>query len=113
MTNGRRLDRGNPTAGNLGSDFGMLGMDFWPSLKKRYPVNAQKAQDKLDALMDARNGIAHSDVQAIKRMEAMGYPLGHLSTMRSWRGWMNRLAGMMDTTVADYIGDVFGGAPPW
>jgi hypothetical protein len=30
LTSDRRLDRGNPTPGNLGSDFGRLGMTFWP-----------------------------------------------------------------------------------
>src|SRR5687768_3138112 len=33
LTQDRKLDRGNPNPGNLGADFGRLGIDFWPELR--------------------------------------------------------------------------------
>lgn len=32
LSTGRKLDSGNPNPGNIGSDFGRLGMDFWPEV---------------------------------------------------------------------------------
>ncbi len=29
LTQGRKLDSGNPNPGNLGSDFNRFGLDFW------------------------------------------------------------------------------------
>ena len=29
---GRKLDHGNPNAGNLGADFGRLGLPFWSAV---------------------------------------------------------------------------------
>jgi hypothetical protein len=33
LTRERKLDRGNPTPGNIGTDFGRLGMTFWNDVK--------------------------------------------------------------------------------
>jgi hypothetical protein len=32
MIQGRKLDQGNPSPGNLGADFSRLGMKFWPQV---------------------------------------------------------------------------------
>src|SRR6266566_2436691 len=32
LTRGRSLDRGNAQPGSIGSDFGRLGIDFWPTV---------------------------------------------------------------------------------
>src|SRR5438128_1708171 len=29
----RKLDQGNPTPGNIGADFGRLGISFWPAVQ--------------------------------------------------------------------------------
>lgn len=40
LTAGRKLDSGNPNPGNIGSDFGRLGMDFWTQVRRAHPQNA-------------------------------------------------------------------------
>jgi len=58
-TTGRFLDRGNPTAGNLGSDFAKLGMtSFWADV---YALHAQnrRRREFLDEMMEWRNAIGH------------------------------------------------------
>ena len=88
-------------------------MEFWQELAGAYPAWTQQAQTKLQALLDARNGIAHSDHRKITQVEQRGYPLSQLKTVRSWYGWTNRLAEMMDATVSSYVARLFGGSAPW
>lgn len=71
----RRLNRGNAEPGSLGSDFGLLGMNLWPDLKVRYPSKADGWRRGLELLNEARNGIAHSDVSKIRRVEEAGWPV--------------------------------------
>lgn len=58
----RKLDRGNPNPGNLGSDFGRLGVDFWVQVRQSDKRNRQR-QDQLQGLSTWRNAIAiaHQD----------------------------------------------------
>jgi hypothetical protein len=60
LTLGRKLDQGNPNPGNLGSDFGRLGMRFWPELTSAQKRNGPR-KDKLSKMTHWRNSIAHQD----------------------------------------------------
>ena len=60
---GRKLDRGNPNPGNLGSDFGRLGFAFWDAVRNRDTRN-QTRQDVLEKLSVLRNAIAHQDLES-------------------------------------------------
>ena len=60
MSQGRKLDLGNPNPGNVGSDFARFGMDFWSAVKALDARN-QRRQDALQDLNEWRNAIAHQD----------------------------------------------------
>ena len=42
FTRERKLDRGNANPGNLGADFGRLGIEFWDEVKKLSPRNSAR-----------------------------------------------------------------------
>src|SRR5207249_3985213 len=58
FTEGRLLDRGNPNAGNLGSDFARLGIDLWAAVRELDRPNAVRHR-QVEELSDWRNAIAH------------------------------------------------------
>lgn len=60
LLQGRKLDHGNPNPGNLGSDFGRLGMQLWPSVHAVDRRNVRR-QMELENLNTWRNAIAHQD----------------------------------------------------
>ena len=53
----RKLDRGNPNPGNIGSDFTRLGLPFWDEVRRDYTRNEAR-QGRLDELSEWRNAIA-------------------------------------------------------
>jgi hypothetical protein len=61
LVRGRKLDGGNAGPGNIGNDFGNLGMSLWPAVKAQYPVRGPKWNTVLERLNDVRNAVAHSD----------------------------------------------------
>jgi len=60
LTMHRKLDRGNPIAGNIGSDFGRFRLSFWPQVDALRPQNPAR-RIALDELNEWRNAIAHQD----------------------------------------------------
>jgi hypothetical protein len=60
LTLARRLNRGNPNAGNIGADFARLGLAFWKKVGEHDARNAVR-QAKLHELNSWRNAIAHQD----------------------------------------------------
>src|SRR5258708_2890508 len=56
----RKLDRGNPNAGDIGADFGRFGVAFWPEVKAQDRRNGSRAR-LLEELNLWRNAIAHQD----------------------------------------------------
>ena len=42
FTRERKLDKGNANPGNLGADFGRLGIEFWDEVKKLSPRNSAR-----------------------------------------------------------------------
>lgn len=108
---GRQLDKGNAQPGNLGSDFGRLGVQLWPELKRWNPRSVA-FQDLLLQLNIWRNAIARDDFSATSF-----FPKGSNTTLRSslvrkWRQACNQIALGMDIVMRDYV---FGikGALPW
>lgn len=113
LTEGRQLDRGNAHPGSLGSDFGRFGLQLWKELARRRPARASKWREALEALNDARNGIAHADASKIAGLVQRGYPLSQLRTTRRFRGALDGLAPMLDDVVADHLGRLFQVPKPW
>lgn len=104
LVQGRKLDQGNPNPGNLGSDFGRLGMNFWPVVNALDLRNPRR-QAGLETLNTWRNAIAHQDWSKVG-------PSLQLGTVQSWRAACQALAGYFDVAVRDHL-RVLVGVPPW
>jgi hypothetical protein len=107
MQQGRKLDHGNPNAGNLGSDFARLGMSFWPEVAR---VDGRKAQRAaaLQNLNDWRNAIAHQDWSGITNHS----PVLQLKQVNAWRSACTGLAASFDEAVAQHLAAMVG-RKPW
>ena len=112
LTEGRKLDSGNPNPGNIGSDFNRFGFNLWSrmaDLDKR--TAGRKA--KLERLNRWRNAIAHQDFG-----DPVGLDLGGgrtdlgLADVAGWRAACDQLATTMDAAVLAHLSALAGG-PPW
>jgi len=108
---GRQLDKGNAQPGNLGSDFGRLGVQLWPELKRWNP-RCTVFQELLLQLNIWRNAIAHDDFSAASYFPKGNHTMLRLSLVRRWRQACNRLAPGMDTVMRDYVLGIKG-ASSW
>lgn len=110
-THARQLDRGNPRAGALGSDFGRLGVELWPDLRKQV-ADGSKRHDQLEQLMIWRNAIAHESQLSEADLEKVGSTLPNLAHVKSWRANLNVLANNFDLIVGRGIKEATG-LDPW
>lgn len=106
LTQGRKLDFGNPNAGNLGADFGRLGMPFWSEVRKLDSRNSSR-QKNLDELNEWRNAIAHQDFSKV-----VGTPSLSLGQVHRWHSCLNALARDFDRAVRTHIHGL-AGTPTW
>jgi hypothetical protein len=106
-----RLDKGNPTPGNLGSDFARLGFKFWDAVEARDRRNRSR-RTELERLCEWRNAIVHGDV-ARKRAAGRLVPRDlNLDTCRDWRRALGSLAFSLDRTISAHCKNL-GCAEPW
>jgi hypothetical protein len=106
LVRGRKLDSGNAGPGNIGNDFGNLGMSLWPAVNARYPIRGPKWNTVLERLNDVRNAVAHSDnakLAEVKRLQPLT-----LATFRRCRGSLNTAASGFDKVVAAYLSYLTG-----
>jgi hypothetical protein len=101
----RKLDTGNPNPGNLGSDFGRFGVDFWDAVYQLDARNRER-RDQLQRLNEWRNAIAHQDPRVLARR-----PL-HLHQVREWRRVCENLADCFDEVMRSHIESITG-VSPW
>jgi hypothetical protein len=106
---GRRLDRGNPNPGNIGTDFNRLGLEFWPRIDAHRPENPAR-QAALEELNAWRNAIVHQDFSAA--MLRAGRPSLTLAQVRLWRKACDGLARSFDEVLQDHL-RVLTGSVPW
>lgn len=106
LVKGRKLDRGNAAPGNIGADFGNLGMSLWPAVYAKYPVQGSRWNVVLDRLNQVRNALVHSDSAGLAEVERL-QPLT-LTTFRRWRAALNAAATGLDTVVSAYLEDLTG-----
>jgi hypothetical protein len=104
----RALDRGNPSPGNIGSDFGRFGIRLWTRVHADYRQNDRR-QELLQELNDWRNAIAHQDFDPDR---LGGTTTLHLAKVRGWRTALNRLARSFDAVMALHL-QIMLGAAPW
>jgi hypothetical protein len=103
-----RLDRGNATPGNLGSDFGRFGLSFWAAVKEDDGLNdARRAS--LEGLNEWRNAIVHQSFSP-ERPPGAG-PL-RLQQVRNWRSNCDRLSESFDRVMQAHLVRMTG-ANPW
>ena len=107
MVLNRKLDRGNPNPGNIGSDYNRLGLLFWPEvnvLDSRTPSR----QKRLEELNNWRNAIAH---QSFDPSTLGNRPL-HIQRIKAWRSACDGLASTFDEVMRSYLQSEVG-QPPW
>lgn len=112
LTQGRKLDTGNPRRSALGSDFVRLGFDFISDLKNEGPAT-RKRLDKLETMLDFRNAIGHGDEARILAIETGGQIAASKTSYQRYRQAMDGLASTMDRVVADRLSQVLGTDRPW
>jgi hypothetical protein len=116
MIQGRALDKGNPNAGNIGSDFARLGMpSFWDDV---YAADARNRarRKRLDTLNMWRNAIAHQDFTP-KKVDKVWFNFSggtgalRLGEVRAWRFACAGLATSFDRVVGAHLAKLLGSAP--
>jgi hypothetical protein len=107
ITRDRKLDRGNASPGNLGSDFNRLGLDFWDEVRTMNAKNSSRNRS-LEMLNEWRNAIAHQHFDEAK----LGTSTLGLAQVRSWRNVCNQLARSFDVVMRNHVRSVTG-SPPW
>ncbi|HEY0017478.1 MAG TPA: hypothetical protein VGC13_14300 [Longimicrobium sp.] len=108
MMEARKLETGNPNPGNLGADFGRLGIELWPVLLAR-DHQARARQEALGKLNRWRNAVAHQDfssafLQGRKRVR--------LREVREWRQVCESLAVDFERVMYDHLLSATG-TRPW
>ena len=104
----RKLDRGNPNPGNVGSDYGRLGVSLWPRARARDSRTSIR-MDRLEELSAWRNAIAHQDFAPKQPLEPATITL---KTVKQWRRSCNGLAGTFDRVMSAHVAK-FTGTAPW
>jgi hypothetical protein len=102
----RKLDTGNPSPSNIGSDFGRFGIEFWTRVERGDPLGRAR-RDTLERLMLWRNAIAHQDF----RDSRLGQGTLRLAEVRSWRRACDTLATVFDDVMAGHISATTGRSP--
>jgi hypothetical protein len=106
LTRERKLDKGNATPGNLGDDFGRLGIEFWAELKKLSAKSTARNQ-ALEMLNHWRNAIAHQNFDPSK----LGATKLGLVQVRNWRIACDRVALASDRVMRNHIRSITGKFP--
>jgi hypothetical protein len=111
LTEGRRLDAGNATAGALGADFDRLGLELLAALEASAP--GRRLIRELERLHVWRNAIVHQDftLKPGRAKLVRGTAPEELRHVRRWRASCDALAGTLDALVRAHVSQVVGGAP--
>ena len=104
----RKLDKGNPSPSNIGSDFNRLGVRFWDAVKLLNRRNEERQQD-LETLNLWRNAIAHQDFNPAS---LGGRSRVQLAEVRRWHRACDELALASDTVMQTHL-TRFLGTSPW
>lgn len=102
----RFVDRGNPTPGNLGSDFGRLGLVLWDALYADDARNTER-RASLEELNAWRNAIAHQDFDPAR----VGTNGLRLARVNGWRQRCSQLARCLDRVLRDHVATLAGSSP--
>lgn len=103
------MTKAGANAGNMGSDFQILGLALWPGLRARRPNKVDDWNRAVEHLNTVRNGVAHSDKDRIAEAHAEE-PL----ILRNWkrkRAILDKLAREMDALATEHVTALTGRAP--
>jgi RiboL-PSP-HEPN len=106
LVQNRKLDKGNPNPGNIGSDYNPLGLIFWDEVKD-LDLRNQSRQNRLEELNEWRNAIAHQDFSRFPTGSAL-----RLQRVNSWRSACDQLAVAFDEVMRQHI-ETITGTTPW
>lgn len=107
LSQGRKLDQGNPNPDNIGNDFNRFGLTFWPEVLSKHKL-AVVWKNRLSILCDWRNAIAHQDFDPRKVHDIRSLTLGHV---RDWRIACQRLANLFDEVMSEHLLKVTATSP--
>lgn len=111
LTEGRKLDVGNPNPGNIGSDFGRLRCNIWPAMAQTDARTAGRRL-RLERLNRWRNAIAHQDFGGKADLDLGGGRSElRFGDVEDWRSACDQLAGTMDAAVAVELTALVGRSP--
>lgn len=108
LTDGRKLDTGNPNPGNIGADFGRFDVPFWPRVLAHDARNVRRRQ-QLEELNAWRNAVAHQDVDPAR---LGGRTVLGLAQVQTWRRSCDGLAHSCDLVLAAQLEAIIG-TWPW
>jgi hypothetical protein len=103
----RKLDRGNPNPGNIGSDFNRLGLAFWDQILAQSVSNTGRIAH-LEDMNHWRNAIAHQDFDPARLGGTIHL---RLATIRRWRRACDGLAGVFDLVIGNHVAQITGSRP--
>lgn len=107
LTENRKLDTGNPNPGNIGSDFGRLGIVFWDEIRRHDQRNNAR-KTRLEQMNRWRNAIGHQDFTD----PALGGRVEiRLLEVQQWRQACDMLAGDFDAVLRAHLTSMLGQAP--
>lgn len=110
LTRNRKLDRGNPNPGTLGSDFERLGLRLWPTMN-RLNARTDGRKSRLDKLCQWRNAIAHQDFTGATLGLGEGRTTLWLTDVKDWRKACEGLASTLDRALHEHLTAVVGHNP--
>lgn len=98
LIEGRRLERGNPNASNLGADFGRFDIDLWRAVEKLRGNSLHRRE--LTALIGWRNAIGHGNVTG-RQAENKLIPVEiDLNTCRHWNDTLTETVATIDEVLS-------------
>lgn len=112
LTQGRKLETGNPRTDSLGSDFGRLGFKIVEAIRAE-GQRASQDIDRLDVLADFRNAVVHGNETQVAALSSGGRIKATKTIYRGYRRSIERLAGTMDLVVGTKVATELGIAVPW
>jgi hypothetical protein len=112
LTQGRRLDTGNPRSDALENDFGRLGFELLPALRTaRGGMHRQLF--RLNVLIDFRNLVSHGNEAALQNFVASNDIKPTLTSYKRYRRTVTTLVGTMDRVVAAQLASGLRVPRPW
>jgi hypothetical protein len=106
LVENRKLDKGNPNPGNIGTDFNRFGLPFWDEVRN-LDIRKQGRQNRLEELNAWRNAIAHQDFDPA----VLGATVLRIQRVREWRSACSQLGHWFDEVMRSQLLAVNGNLP--